>query len=365
MTDPRIGAGIEGVDTPSLLLDLSLLEANIARILGACRAAGVAWRPHVKAHKCPELAKRQIAAGAIGVTCAKLGEAEVMAASGITDILVANQVVGPLKIARLLALRRVADVIVAVDGAENIAELGAAFAGAPAPLRVVVEIDSGSKRAGAATPEAAAALAGAVAAQPGLRFAGVMTWEGHTTRIADQGEKQAAVTAALNRLTDAAAACRAAGHAVPIVSCGGTGTLPFCTRHPGVTEIQAGGGILGDVRYSDVYRVEVAHALTLLAGVTSRPTPTRIVLDAGKKALSSDTEMPRPLGLPPFRSLRFSAEHATIELEQASHAPRPGDRVAFIPGYTDTTVFLHEEIIAMRHGRVEGVWPIAARGKLR
>ena len=365
MSDPRLGATADAIDTPALLLDLDLLAVNIARIAGLCRDTGVAWRPHVKAHKCPALARLQIEAGAIGVTCAKLGEAEVMAASGIADILVANQVVGPLKIARLVALRQHADVMVAVDDAANIAALGAAFAASGQTLRVVIEVDSGTDRAGVTTAGAALALVQAIAAQPALRFAGLMTWEGHTTRLADPAEKQRAVTAALTRLTDIAAACREAGHPPAIVSCGGTGTLPFSARHPGITEIQAGGGILGDIRYSELYHVEVAHALTLLAGVTSRPTPTRIVTDAGKKAMSSDGGMPKPLGLGPIRSLGFSAEHGKIELEQPSAAPRPGERLAFIPGYTDTTVHLHEEIIAMRQGRVEAVWPIAARGKLR
>ncbi len=365
MSDPRIGATTDAIDTPALLLDLDLLDRNIGRITALCREAGVAWRPHIKAHKCPALALRQIAAGAIGVTCAKLGEAEVMAAAGIADILVANQIVGPLKIARLVALRRKADAIVAVDDAGNVAALGAAFAEAGLILRLVIEVDAGTQRAGVTTSSQALALADAIAAQPALRFSGLMCWEGHTTRIADPVEKQAAVTAALDRVTGIAAACRAAGHAVPIVSCGGTGTLPFSARHPGVTEIQAGGGILGDIRYSEIYHVEVAHALTLLAGVTSRPTPTRIVTDAGKKAMSSDGGMPKPLGLGPMKSLGFSAEHGKIELEHPSGTPRIGDRIAFIPGYTDTTVHLHEEILAMRNGRVEAVWPVAARGKLR
>ena len=181
--------------------------------------------------------------------------------------------------------------------------------------------------------------------------------------IADPVKKEQAVAEAIGLLTASADACRRAGYPVEIVGCGGTGTFPYCARQPGVTEVQLGGGIFSDLYYRNQYHVDFPYALTLLATVTSRPTPTRIVLDAGKKSMSGDAAMPQPIGLPPVRHMRLSAEHTTIELESPSATPEIGDRLAFIVGYSDTTVHLHDEIVGIRQGRVEAVWPVAARGK--
>ena len=351
------------LDTPALLVDLDLLEANIARIAATCRHHGVGWRPHMKGHKTVEIARMELAAGAIGITCAKLGEAEVMAAAGIPNILIANQIVGPLKIGRLAALP--ADPIVAVDSLENAADLAAAGVARGRPLQVVVEVDTGMKRAGVAPGAAAVALVKAIGERPGLRFRGLIGWEAHAVTIADAGEKERTVAAAVGLLTDSATACRQAGYSVDIVSCGGTGSFPYCAMQPGVTDVQVGGAIFSDMHYRDHYHTDFPFALTLLATVTSRPTGTRIVLDAGKKAMSGDAALPRPLDLPALRQLRLSAEHATIELEAPSERPRVGDRVEFVVGYSDTTVHLHEDIVATRNGRIESVWPIAARGRLK
>src|SRR5438046_2733407 len=266
-THSLIGQSKSALDTPALLVDLDIMEANIARIVATCRAHGVAWRPHTKAHKTPEIAHMQIAAGAIGITCAKLGEAEVMAAAGTRDILLANQIVGPIKIGRLVA---------------------------------------------------ASASAG-----------------------------------------------REAGYRVEVVSCGGTGTFPYCAQQPGVTEVQVGGAIFSDMHYLTHYHVDFALALTVLTTVTSRPTPTRIVVDAGKKTMSGDAAMPAPSGLPPIAALKLSAEHAKIELEQPSGTPKIGDKIEFVVGYSDTTVHLHEEIVGVRDGRIASIWRVAGRGKIK
>jgi D-serine deaminase-like pyridoxal phosphate-dependent protein len=148
------------------------------------------------------------------------------------------------------------------------------------------------------------------------------------------------------------------------VSCGGTGTFPYCAAQPGITEVQAGGIIFGDVHYREHYRVDMAQSLTVLATVTSRPTPRRIILDAGRKAMPPDIAVPAPLRLPPVQALSFSAEHVTVELEGPSDTPGIGDKVEFIVGYGDMTVFLHDEIVGHRGGVVEAIWPVLARGKL-
>jgi D-serine deaminase-like pyridoxal phosphate-dependent protein len=360
-----IGQARSALDTPALLVDLDVMEANIARIVATCRAHGVAWRPHSKAHKTPEIAHIQIAAGAIGVTCAKLGEAEVMAAAGIPDILIANQIVGPIKVDRLVRLADHADPIVCVDSLANLVELDAAFRNAGKRLRVAIEVNIGMNRAGVEPGSPVVALAHEIANRPGLRFVGVAGWESQATTIADATEKERIVRDAVSALTASARACTTAGHNMTIVSCGGTGTFPYCAQQPGVTEVQVGGAIFSDMHYLTHYHVDFAPALTVLTTVTSRPTPTRIVVDAGKKSMSGDAAMPAPRGLPTISAMKLSAEHSKIELEQPSAAPRIGDKIELVVGYSDTTVHLHEEIVGVRAGLVESVWRVAARGKLK
>jgi D-serine deaminase-like pyridoxal phosphate-dependent protein len=360
-----VGADKSAADTPALFVDLDVLEQNIVRIAAACRKGGINWRPHTKGIKVPQIARMLIEGGASGITCAKLGEAEVMAAHGFNDILIANQIVGAQKIARLVALRRTCDVIVAVDSRDNIAAIAAAARTAGVTIRLVIEVDMGMKRAGLAPGEACVALAQFIAKQDGVKFAGLMGWEGQTAGIADAKEKTAAVAAAVKSIVETAQMCCSAGLPVEIVSCGGTGTYWISAAQPGITEIQAGGGVFCDVHYRKDFAVEHPYALTVMTTVTSRPTPTRIICDAGKKTMSSDASTPEPLGLLPVRSARLSAEHGTIELESASDTPRVGDRLEWIVGYSDTTVHLHEEIYATRNGRIEAVWPILGRGKIR
>jgi D-serine deaminase-like pyridoxal phosphate-dependent protein len=359
-----IGAPKTSVDTPALLVDLDVMEANMARVLATCRKNGVAWRPHCKGHKSPDIAKREVAAGAVGVTCAKLGEAEVMAAAGIRDILVANQVVGSAKIERLMRLLDKARVIVAVDSIANVEEMARAAELAAKTAEVVIEVDVGMGRAGVPPGAPILALAKKIAACPGLKLVGLFAWESQATQIADPAEKARVVQLALAKLVTTAKACAEDGHSMGIVSCGGTGTFPYCAEQPGVTEIQAGGAIFSDVHYREHYHTDFAPALTILATVTSRPNPTRIILDAGRKAMSCDMAMPVPLGLPPISELKLSAEHGKIELAAPSDTPRIGDKIELICGFSDSTVFLHDQIVAVRKGRIEAVWPLLARGKL-
>jgi D-serine deaminase-like pyridoxal phosphate-dependent protein len=360
-----IGCSKWDVDTPALLLDLGAMERNVERMTSVFRSTGVGWRPHTKAIKVPALAHKLLQAGALGITCAKLGEAEVMAAAGIRDILIANQIVGPSKIARLVNLLAHADVIVAVDSLENVEHLDRAARQVGHRVRVVIELDIGMHRAGVLPGDSAVALAQSIHACPGLRFAGLMGWEGQTVKIGDPTDKQRAIAASVKLLTDTADLLRQAGLPVDIVSCGGTGTYQFTASLPGITEIQAGGGIFCDLYYHDVMQVNHEYALTVLATVTSRPTPTRIICDAGKKTMSSDAASPRPLIDTPVQSVSLSAEHARIDLGEPAAAPGIGDRVEFIVGYTDTTTMLHDELHATRDGRLEVVWPILGRGKLR
>lgn len=360
-----VGWPKEALDTPALIVDLDVLDRNVARMAGVFRRAGVGWRPHTKGVKVPALAHRLLAAGAFGVTCAKVSEAEVMAGAGIRDILIANEIIGAGKVRRLAHLCTQADVVVAVDSPTGVLQLARAARAAGTTPRVVVEVDVGMERCGVSPGQAVVSLAEQVAAAEPLRFVGVMGWEGHTAAMPDPATKGAAIVSAVERLTDSAAACRAAGLPVSIVSCGGTGTYQTSAALPGVTEVQAGGGIFGDVYYRDHFHVDHECALTVLTTVISRPAPAMIVTDAGFKALSSQQGIPQPLGLSPehVAAVQLSAEHGRIRLHQPDTRVAVGDQLEFVVGYSDSTVMLHDVLYAVRGGVVQAVWPIAGRGK--
>jgi len=361
-----IGQSKEALDTPVLIVDLSVMESNIERMARTIiQEAGVRWRPHTKGMKTPALAHMLIEAGASGITCAKLGEAEVMAAAGIRDILIANQVAGPQKIARLVNLRRHADVKVAVDSVENVDALDRAARDKGVRLGVVIEVDVGMKRAGVEPGENTLALAREIAGRQGLRFDGLMTWESIALKIPDPEEKRRVVAAALKQVTDTAQQCRDEGMTVDIVSCGGTGTYWLSAFEPGITEVQAGGGIFCDVNYRENFGVNHPCALTVLTTVTSRPTPTRIVCDAGRKTMSAELVDPVLVGIPGVERVWLSAEHGAVELAGPRAEPRVGDRIEFVVGYADLTVALHDQLYGIRDGIVETVWFLLGRGKLQ
>jgi D-serine deaminase-like pyridoxal phosphate-dependent protein len=360
----EVGLHKSEIDTPFLWVDLERLERNIAQLAGYCRQAGVAWRPHTKGIKTPALAHKLLAAGAIGVTCAKLGEAEIMAAAGIGDILIANQVVGPHKITRLVNLRPHADVKVAVDHPDNVAAIGAAAVAKGIEIGLVIEVNTGMDRAGVAPGAATVALARQIHATPGLRLRGLMTWEGHTLTSQDADAKRRGIEQSIGQLLDTVADCRAAELPVEIVSCGGSGTYLITAAIPGITEIQAGGGIHGDMAYQG-WGVPTEPALFIESMVTSRPTPQRIILDAGFKTLPRGFATPKPLGVGPVKNLLFSAEHGILTLEEANNTLHIGDRLDLIVGYSDATICLHDWLYGVRNDMVETVWPILGRGKLR
>src|SRR6478672_501642 len=228
-----LGTPKEELDTPALLIDLDRFEANVAEASDLCRQCGVAWRPHAKCHKSPDIGRRLIEAGAIGLTCAKLGEAEVFAAAGISDLLIANFLAGRPKIERLVELRQKADPIVCIDSLDQAAPISAAMQQSQQRLRAILEIDIGLERAGVAPGKAAIELAKRVADLPGIHLVGVMGYEGHLLTVEDQGEKAARVCAALGQLVETAQRLAAAGIKCSIVSCGGTGSMPFAVRQPG------------------------------------------------------------------------------------------------------------------------------------
>jgi D-serine deaminase-like pyridoxal phosphate-dependent protein len=359
-----VGQPLDALDTPALIVDRDALDANIAVMASTLAELGTGWRPHAKAHKSPAVAHRLLAAGAHGITCAKTSEAEVYAASGIRDILIANQVVGPIKTRRLAHLARQADIAVAVDSLENAREHDAAAGDAGTSPRLVIEMDCGMGRAGIAPGEPAIALAKAIAAMAHVRFGGVMTWEGHAMSVADPAERAAAIRASLGPVLETVEAIREAGIEVPIVSCGGTGTFMTTAGIDGVTEVQAGGGIFGDRVYRDL-GVPVSPALSLVVTVTSRPAPDRIIFDAGRKSVDPSARAPEVVGLDGVAGLAFSAEHGTIRLEGPNDEVRVGDRLRLNIGYSDQVVHLHEHLYVVEGGCIDAVWPTQARGRLQ
>ncbi len=360
----EVGLPKAELDTPSLWVDLETMEQNVAVLAQHFSSAGVNWRPHMKGIKVPAIAHKALAAGAIGITCAKLGEAEVMAAAGITNILIANQVVGFRKIQRLVQLARTVDIKVAVDSVSNAQAIGQAASAIGVQIGILVDVDTGMHRTGVTPGHTVVALAQLVEQTPGLCFSGLMAWEGHTLVHSDLAAKEQAINTAIEQLTRSAAHCRDAGLEVNIISGGGSGTYKITPFLGDMTEIQAGGAIFSDVAYEN-WGVETTQCLFVRSIVTSRPTPERIVIDAGFKALPIWHAQPRPIGIANIKSYSTSAEHGIITLHVPNTEIKVGDAFDIIVGYTDSTLFLHDQLYGLRDGVVEVVWQIAGRGRLR
>lgn len=359
----EIGLRKTDLDTPALWVDLQRMERNINVLASHFKQTGLAWRPHTKGIKVPAIAHKAIAAGAIGITCAKLGEAEVMVSAGIQDILIANQVAGAHKITRLAQLQRHAKVMVAIDNPDNVAQLGKIATAHGVEIPVLVEVDTGMDRAGVAPGQATVELSLLAHRTTGLRYRGVMAWEGHTVAIQNPAEKYREVRQAIDLISNTAQACRDAGLSVEIVSGGGSGTYRITPQFVALTEMQTGGAIFNDVTYES-WGVQTEPAIYVQAMITSRPKPDRIICDAGFKTLSNGYN-PEPLGVDGITSMSCSAEHGTIALDRRNYSHHVGDVLDIKVGYTDATLFLHDTLYGIRNGVVETAWPILGRGKLR
>jgi D-serine deaminase-like pyridoxal phosphate-dependent protein len=345
------------VDTPALVVDLDAVEGNIDRLQARCDALGLAFRPHIKTHKLPALAHLQIARGAVGITCQKLGEAEVMAAAGVRDILVSYPIVGAAKAARFAALAGQVRMAAVGDSAAVPEGLSAALADAGTTAAFLVECDTGYGRTGVQTPEAAAELGALADSLPGLRFAGFMTYP----TLPETGAWLAA----------ARDAAQARGLDATWISAGGTPTDRWDARPEGLTEWRAGTYVYGDRACVADGSVALEDcALHVRATVVSRPTPDRAILDAGSKALTSD----KPAGLeghgwlreyPEATVPRLDEEHGFVDLSACDERPEVGDVVNVLPNHACGATNLYDEVVAHRGGRVVAVWPVAARGRLR
>jgi 3-hydroxy-D-aspartate aldolase len=361
------GMLLDRVDTPALLLDLDAFETNLESMAREARSAGVRLRPHAKSHKCPEIARRQAALGAVGVCCQKVSEAEVFVAGGIQDVLVTNEVVGDVKLARLARLARSARVGVCVDDLTQVEALARAAQAADKELDLWVELDVGANRCGAGTGEAVLSLASAITSRRGLRFAGLQAYQGSAQHLRTPEERRAAITEAAARVRAAVALLEEAGFETPLVTGAGTGTWELEAASGAWHEVQPGSYVFMDADYGrnlgedgrPVHRFR--QSLFLLATVMSRSAPGRAVVDAGLKAHSVDSGMPLVDGIPGADYTRVSDEHGVIELSGPGDL-RLGDKVRLVPGHCDPTVNLHDWLICYRGDQVEAVWPIAARG---
>jgi D-serine deaminase-like pyridoxal phosphate-dependent protein len=358
-----IGGNLLELDTPVLWVDLDVMEHNIQRLSNYIKDAGVSWRPHTKGIKIPAIAHKLIDAGAIGITCSKLSEAEVMAAGGIKDILIANEVVGEQKITRLVNIQHHSDVMVAVDDLDNARQISSAAQQAGVKVRVLLELDSGMQRSGLLPGQSAADFVRQLVLLPGLDFAGLMAWEGHVCKINDPQEKKREAEKAVLSLVHTADLCRKEGIEVRIVSCGGTGSFRISSHVPGVTEIQAGGGIFGDLTYKR-WGFDMECGLFVLATINSHTIPERAVINAGRKAINSEYSIPEVVDIPEAKLVRFSAEHGVLDLEGKAQFLKVGDKINLYVGYEDLTMFLYDQLIGVRKGKVEIVWDILGRGKL-
>ncbi len=363
---PQLGCRKDELDTPALCVDLDVMEANLTAMVASCREHGIGWRPHTKCHKSPVIAHKVLAAGALGITCAKLGEAEVMAAGGVHDILIANLIVGAQKVARLVELRRIADPVICIDHIDQAKPISEAMAAAELNLRVILEVDIGLQRVGVLPGPPSIELARQVTALPGITLAGIMGYEGHLLCIEDQDEKRQAISAALTILTDTAEALVDEGIPCEIVSCGGTGSFKFAITHSGITDVQAGGGMFMDAFYRHKCQVtDWEHALTIVATIVGRPAPSRAIIDAGKKTMDGNTHPPLVFGRDDIRVESLSAEHGTLHLEPTAQSLKIGDRLEFIPGYSDMTCVMHDHFLAFRGDRLEVIWPLVGRGRIQ
>ena len=352
-----IGQPLAEVDTPALVLDLDAFEKNLGTLKDSVKGR-VRVRPHAKTHKCPEVAKRQIALGAVGSCCQKVSEAEAMVEGGVRDVLVSNEIVGARKLARLAALSRRAKIGVCIDSMHHLRELKASGA----DVDVYVEIEVGMKRCGVAPGEPAVALAREVLAA-GMRFGGLQAYHGRAQHIRSMEERHAVIERSAQHVFETRRLLEKAGIACPVVTGAGSGTYMLEVESGAWDEIQCGSYAFMDADYARnewaAPLPRFAHALFVLTTVMSRPSETLAVVDAGLKASSVDSGMPALWQRSGLEYTHASDEHGWVE---GAGAPALGEKLLLVPGHCDPTINLYDWYVCVRKGVVEDLWAITARG---
>jgi D-serine deaminase-like pyridoxal phosphate-dependent protein len=343
--------------TPALVLDLPAAKRNIARMSDRIGELPAEIRPHIKVHKSPDLARLQVAAGAIGLSTATVWEAIVLVSSGLDHILLVNTVAGPAKLRAVAELAREADLMIAVDDPANIDALADAVRTAGSQLGVLVEVDTGMDRAGADSVDEALGLARRVAASPGLNLLGVTGYEGHCSNTPDHDERLIKERSAMGFLVEVAEAFEHDGLPCPIRSAGGTATWDWTAAFPGITEIQAGTYVVMD-NFHGVMVGGFEHSLTVQATVVSR-RPDRVIVDAGNKSVGAG-DLASIEGHP-LRPFRFDEEHGIFDATAGSTL-KLGDIVRLVPGYSPSTVNWFDAFHVVEDDVVVDIWPVIPRG---
>ncbi|WP_129791053.1 DSD1 family PLP-dependent enzyme [Sphingosinicella sp. CPCC 101087] len=358
------------LNTPSLILDLDRLDENIATLARLCRDSAIGLRPHAKTHKSIEIARRQIMAGAVGICCAKLGEAEVLAAGGIESLLITSPVVTEEGCRRLAALNKCCpDLMIVTDCGANVERLSQVCSASGRALKVLVDLDVGHHRTGIAPGGDALALAQRIAAAPGLHFVGIQGYAGHLMHVGDRSQRRDGSLAVMQMLAGMRRALEELGLACPIVTGGGTGTFDLDPRAGVLTDLQAGSYLFMDVQYGDVWDTEAEHvpfgtALFVQTTVISANVPGQATTDAGLKAFATDAGPPRIVGGAPdgthymFRGdeqggLKFSSG-AALEI---------GATITCAVPHCDPTVNLYDHYHVVRGDTLVDIWPVDARGR--
>jgi 3-hydroxy-D-aspartate aldolase len=359
------------IPTPALLLDLDRFERNVAKMAAHVTAVGKKLRPHSKTHKCPEIARRQIAAGAVGICCAKVGEAEVMAESGIRNMLITTEVVGPEKIGRLLGvLERAPETLVVVDNPDNVRELGQAMARAGKVLNVLVDVDVGGRRTGVQPGEPAVHVARMVTLETALNLRGLQGYAGHCAHVPGYANRRKTSHRWMNRLMKTRDLFEKNGLPVEIVSGGSSGTFNIDCDLKGLTELQSGSYCVMDLDYRRIGGKgggdydDFEMALTVQTTVVSVPTREMAMVDGGLKAFSTDKPfVPEAVECPGVTYSWAGDEHGRLMVSEEGRLPALGQLIEFFPPHCDPTINLYDRIYAMRGQSVEAVWDIAGRGR--
>jgi 3-hydroxy-D-aspartate aldolase len=371
VVDPpaSVGTPLEQIDTPALLIDLDALDENISRMAQVVSTSGVRLRPHAKTHKCPAIAHRQIARGAVGVCCQTVGEAEVMASGGVTDILITNEVWGASKLARLAALARRVKLAVCVDDHRNVAELSEAALSYGSSIEVLVEINVvGDIRCGVDPEGPALALARKAASSPGLRFAGIQAYAGKAQHVREHASRQAAIRRAVEAATATKRLLESNGLECSWVTGSGTGTYYLEAASGVYTELQAGSYVFMDADYGRNLKADgepfrdFEQSLFVYSTIMSRPTEESAVLDAGIKSSSFDSGPPVLCGVDDTEWLGGGDEHFRVRTPGRTFPFAHGAKVRLIPGHCDPTVNMYDWYAGVREQRVESLLPVAARG---
>jgi D-serine deaminase-like pyridoxal phosphate-dependent protein len=366
---PKIGDPISSLDTPSMLVSLPLMEQNIRTLMSLLLPTGVLIRPHLKTTKSAVLAQKLVAAGATGGCCAKLSEAEVLCSLGFDDLLVTCEVVGDVKVARLVELwekhQKLRVVVDCEAGARGISE-GRSKRGVEGSIDVLIDLDVGLHRTGV-KPEGAVDLARCIASLPHLKLIGVQGYEGHLQHVHSFEERKRECLESMRILTSTAEELRKDGHEIKVVTTGGTGTAEFCASVPGITEVQPGSFLFMDTDYRNaIGSKNYSNSLTILSTVLSVQGPRIVTIDAGLKSLTTDSGLAE-CKTPGYTYGVLGDEHGSLEWQEGNEKLKlqVGDRVEMVPSHIDPTINLHDVYYAHRDGVIEEIWKVDARGKVQ